>query len=105
MLPREAGRGRFDCGRIRLGGFGRARAVGLLCAGREGRVRLGGSRGRRRLLLDLWVLLLLGGLGGTSFLFFLVRAVVRFVGCWVVVLRSVRGSSEVIRVATVAGRL
>jgi hypothetical protein len=70
LLLQEAGRGRSDCGRIRLGGFGRARVVGLLCAGREGRVRLGGSLGRRRLLLGLWVLLLLGGLGGTSFLFF-----------------------------------
>jgi hypothetical protein len=76
LQEEEAGRGRSDCGRIRLGGFGRARVVGLLCAGREGRVRLGGSRGRRRLLLGLWVLLL-GGLGGTSCASFLGYDVVR----------------------------
>jgi hypothetical protein len=63
-MLRGVGRGRSGCGRIRLGGFGRARVVGPLCAGPEGRVRLGGSRGRKRLLLGPWALLL-GSLGGT----------------------------------------
>ena len=82
MIPQEAGRGRSDCGRTRLGGFGRARAVGRLCAGREGRVRLEGSRGRRRLLLGRWRRLFGGLVGCATSLLVCSSFLVRFVG-WV----------------------